>query len=560
MIRFIEAGRSLDKLCEGTLPSCIYRRPDEEPVRGQQQQRNRDVNDIPSPWLTGVMDKFFDGRMTPLIETNRGCPFRCSFCVQGTEFYNRVANFDLDRLRQEIDYVGRMIRERSPQMGALRIADANYGMYERDVEISGYIGEAQKKYGWPSYIDATTGKNRPERIIRSMEEVNGALVLYQAVQSLDDEVLRNIRRSNINLKAYEQMRTHVRGRGMRSASDLILGLPGESMQSHLEALHKLIDAGTDQAHCFQAMMLKGADMESTETRSRFKFETRFRVVSKNFGIYDGEKVFDIEEIVVATDTLPFQDYVQCRKHHLTFSVFWNDSWFSDVVGLAGQVGIKPSEWLSAALGAMEADTGQVRQMLEEFENETVCELFPSRQACTEFYAREENFRRLRCGEIGDNLMYKYRARASFFMWPEVCACAMDMTRRLLLERGAAQKVGHFGAFWRELHRYVEARHAAGGTVEEITAPVEVLLGYDIGRWLADGGRLETADEYRLAAPRKFVFRLSEEGERELIAALKVWSTRLTGLTKFVTRVRIASQVRQCRPAAQDAASSLSETA
>ena len=79
-------------------------------------------------------------------------------------------------------------------------------------------------------------------------------------------------------------------------------------------------------------------MESLETRDKFRFTTRFRVLPKNFGDYGGERVFDIEEIVVATDTLPFEDYVECRQHHLTFSVFWNDSWFSDVVAFAEQFG------------------------------------------------------------------------------------------------------------------------------------------------------------------------------------------------------------------------------
>ncbi len=44
----------------------------------------------------------------------------------------------------------------------------------------------------------------------------------------------------------------------------------------------------------------------------FQFDTRFRVLPKNFGVYGGEKVFDVEEIVVATDTLTFDDYTAGR--------------------------------------------------------------------------------------------------------------------------------------------------------------------------------------------------------------------------------------------------------
>ena len=54
--------------------------------------------------------------------------------------------------------LARRIRDLSPLMHILRLADSNYGMYERDAEISSYFGETQKLYGWPTYIDATTGK------------------------------------------------------------------------------------------------------------------------------------------------------------------------------------------------------------------------------------------------------------------------------------------------------------------------------------------------------------------------------------------------------------------
>ena len=102
------------------------------------------------------------------------------------------------------------------------------------------------------------------------------------MQSLDERVLKNINRSNIKLSAYETLMIHMRGRGLRSVSDLILGLPGESLKSHVKSLYQLIDAGTDGAHCFQAMVLKGSDLETVEMREKYDFLTRFRVLPKNY--------------------------------------------------------------------------------------------------------------------------------------------------------------------------------------------------------------------------------------------------------------------------------------
>ncbi len=89
--RFLAAGQSTRAMLEQPLPSCVQRHPDGEVVRGEVGRRNIKVNEIPSPWLTGVMDKFFDDKLSPIIETNRGCPFHCSYCVQGMSFYNQLA-------------------------------------------------------------------------------------------------------------------------------------------------------------------------------------------------------------------------------------------------------------------------------------------------------------------------------------------------------------------------------------------------------------------------------------------------------------------------------------
>lgn len=546
---FIDNGCSVDRLGQAGLQSATFRRDGKVTIDAT-KPRHKDVDTIPSPWLTGIQDEFFDGRLAPMIETNRGCPFTCTFCVQGTSFYTKVHNFPVDRMREEIHYIARLIKARSPHMGTLRIADSNYGMFERDVEISAYIGQMQRDYGWPTFIDATTGKNRPDRIIQSVEKVSGALVLYQAVQSLDEDVLRNVKRQTIKLDAYKALEVHMRGRGLRSTSDLILGLPGESLQSHLRGLHSLLNTNIHQMHNFQAMMLKGSEMETLGSREMFQFQTRFRVLPKNFGVYRGEKVFDVEEIIVATDTLPFEDYITARKWHLVSSVFWNDGWFEDVVRFTRAWGISNSEWWGAMLPALENGSPEVREFLDDFVRETKGELFETRDECIAFYSQEENFERLQRGDAGDNLMYRYRAIASFRVWDSICDAAMNATRALLESKGIASQITDFDEFWGDFHEYIRHKHASGVRVEEILATAEATLRYDFPAWLSDGNMTEP-NAFRLAVPEVFIFELDEEGQRELTKALKVWTTQMKGLSKLVTRIKIDWQVRQCRSAVKD---------
>ena len=542
---FRAAGHSHEVLGKTGVLSAVYRSAGEVIVNPT-RPRHREISEIPSAWLTGIQDEFFDGRLAPMIETNRGCPFTCTFCVQGTSFYTKVHNFSVERVKEEILYIAKRLKERSPKMGTLRIADSNYGMYERDVEISTYLGQMQRDYGWPTFIDATTGKNRPDRIIKSVEQVSGALVLYQAVQSLDEDVLRKIKRQTIKLDAYKQLEVHMRGRGLRSNSDLILGLPGESISTHLHALTTLLDSNIHQMHNFQAMVLKGSEMETVQVREMFGFQTRFRVLPRNFGVFDGRKVFDVEEIVVATDTLPFEDYITCRKWHLISSVFWNDGWFEPVVRFIRGFGIKNSEWWSSLLPAMERGGPRIREFLDSFVGETKGELFEDRDACVAFCAQPETFAKLERGEFGDNLMYRYRAIASFHLWDEVCSVAMSATRDLLEERGIAAEIDDFDEFWDEFTTFVRLSHAAGYTVEDILAPAEASLHYDFRAWLADDP-IGSPSLYRSPARRRFLFALSEDGRREMQDALAVWTTHIRGLCKLVTRLKVESQVRVCRP-------------
>jgi radical SAM superfamily enzyme YgiQ (UPF0313 family) len=546
---FLDSGMSIKALGSRAIPSAVYRNPEGQTVIDLTHPRHVEVDEIPSPWLTGIQDEFFDGKLAPMIETNRGCPFTCTFCVQGTSFYTKVHNFSVERTKEEILYIARKIKQASPEMGTLRIADSNYGMFERDVEISGYIGQVQRDYRWPTFIDATTGKNRPDRIIKSVEAVSGALVLYQAVQSLDEDVLRKVKRQTIKLEAYKALEVHMRGRGLRSNSDLILGLPGESLGSHLRGLHALLDSNINQMHNFQAMMLKGSEMETLKSRETFRFDTRFRVLPKNFGLYNDEKVFDIEEIIVATDTLPFDDYITARKWHLVSSVFWNDGWFEQVARFARAHGVKNSEWWSRMLPALENGSRAVRGFLDNFVAETKGELFHTPQECIEFYSQDDNFRKLEKGEIGDNLMYRYRAIASFYLWDEICRAAMSATRRLLVERGVSNVIENFEQFWDDFTTYMRLLHASGTDRGAILAPASAPLIYDFPAWLAQE-ELANPNVYRLAEPRLFEFRLAREGQEELDRALQVWTTHIKGLSKMVTRIKVDSQVRQCIPREQ----------
>ena len=77
-------------------------------VKNTKADRIKNLNIIPSPYLTGVfkplIDQNSDVEWLALWETNRGCPFSCTFCDWGSATASKVYRFDLERLFKELDW------------------------------------------------------------------------------------------------------------------------------------------------------------------------------------------------------------------------------------------------------------------------------------------------------------------------------------------------------------------------------------------------------------------------------------------------------------------------
>src|SRR5205085_5217891 len=91
LARLIENGMDAKKVKAGSeLPSVHWLRSDGPAALPHEVARLQDLTVIPSPYISGKLDEFFDGHLIPILQTNRGCPFSCTFCVEGLSYYNKV--------------------------------------------------------------------------------------------------------------------------------------------------------------------------------------------------------------------------------------------------------------------------------------------------------------------------------------------------------------------------------------------------------------------------------------------------------------------------------------
>ncbi|MFT7618364.1 MAG: radical SAM superfamily enzyme YgiQ (UPF0313 family) [Planctomycetota bacterium] len=412
MQRFVDVGGRIDGVLEQPPAGCVVINGKGEFEKGIPVKRIKDLDEIPSPYLAGYLDPFFETGYFPLIQIARGCPFTCQFCNSSVIENNRVYAHSVDNVKADLLYIAERVK---PEL-TLCTADDNFGMYKRDEEIADYIRHLQDTFEWPKYIRTTTGKNSAERIIRVMRKVRGALPMTAAVQSMNPEVLANIQRDNIKISDYEVIQQELLDQGMQSYGELILCLPGETKVSFMGAVKSFLDAGSQRVSAHQLMLLHGAPLANPETREKYGFETRFRVVARNIGNYTGEPVVEIEEMVVATPTLDYEDYIQCRIFHLLLTIFHYEGNYEEVFEYAKSQGLSVFDFVTALHENLDSAPAAFRKVIADFVKESEEELFLTADDCLTW--SNKNYDSLVDGTLGGNLLSKYSMFGRFYATTE----------------------------------------------------------------------------------------------------------------------------------------------
>ena len=408
-------------------------------VAAPETSKIKNLEELPSPYLSGRLDEFFDGKLTPIIQTNRGCPFTCTFCVEGTEFYSNVSFFSRDKIDKELIYIAKKMNEKRSEYkrNDLFIADSNFGMYPADLKTCHTLQHCRETYKWPDYINVATGKNAKKRVLEAAKIIDGALRLSGSVQSLDPEVLENIKRTNIDVGQLYELGLEAGKTGANTYSEVILGLPGDSKEGHLKTLKTVIDAGFNQIQPFQLMILPGTPMSAGSSKKSFELQTRFRVLPRCYGTYPflDETIIaaEIEEVCVGCARLSFLDYLECRKFHLTIAAFYNDSVFGSFLRLIKSLGLSIFDWLEK-INDSTLMSG-LSEVYDSFLDFTESELWDNKEDLRDFCSDKETISDFVDGKIGNNLIFVHRGKLLCYYLRQMSDVALDSLIDLLNSNG-----------------------------------------------------------------------------------------------------------------------------
>jgi hypothetical protein len=315
---FGEGEITFTKLLEGISKGNIedvkgiaYRDKNGNPVKNKSAEYSADL-DFPSPYTDGWFDKLIDEhteiRFNAILETSRGCPNRCAYCDWGL-LSSRTKLAPMEKILAEIQWMSKH------KIAFVWGADANFGMFDRDIAIAEALAYAKTQTGYPERMRMNYSKSNHEnvfKIIKIFKECNfdrlGATLSFQ---SLSPVVLKNIGRKNMSDEFFKTMMVAYNRNKMKTYSELIIGLPGETYGSFTKGIAKVFDLGQhfmfDAYNCY---LLPNSIMGQPDFIKKYGIKTtRLRII-RSHTESDEFAIPEYSNIITSTNTMNVDDWIR----------------------------------------------------------------------------------------------------------------------------------------------------------------------------------------------------------------------------------------------------------
>ena len=496
-----------------------------ELVMGEDLPRIKSLEELPSPYLTGLMDKFFDGVLTPFIHTTRGCPFTCTFCTEGAAYYNKVAQ--RVSLEDELRYIAERIGE-VPDLGC---TDANFGMFKQDIEKAEIIQSIQKEYDWPKRFSVSTGKNKKERVINVAKMLGQALNVAASLQSTDENILNNIKRANISLEALDVMRQETGESGGDTYTELILGLPGDSKKAHIKTLKDVIDADMGIIRMYQLILLPQTELNTPDTRNAYEMKTKHRLMPRSFGKYEilGKEfcAIESEEICIENNSLSFNDYVECRELDMTVEIIHNGGIFDELKGFCKWLEVSWFDFLMMFYAGRRSHSEGITKLYDTFREQTTEDIFDTRDELD--VAIEKNIDVFLDSEGSSNEMANAKVFAFFQLQDEIHEALFKQVKKILKNRESLDP--NLILYLNELEEYCRLKKV------DVTSDLELKMtcNFDFSA-IKEQAYAVDPRSFKLLEPSEVTICHSKEQKEMIKGYLHQYGTTLDGLGRILMRV------------------------
>lgn len=287
----------------------------EKPPQQFYSKKRLENLDIPSPFTTGVFDKIIEQNPNALwsmtFETNRGCPYACTFCDWGGVTYSKVKKFSIDRVREDLEWcIGKPI-------GYLFCADANFGIFkDRDVEIAKIIAAVAPQSKIDS-INVQYAKNSTDivfTIAKILGDLNKGVTV--SVQSMNDLTLEAIKRKNLDINNIQRLMTLSQEHDVSTYTEVILGLPLETLDSWKQGMADILEMGQHSSiDMWFTQLLENSELSTLAARQQYGIKS---IIAKDYtplyNSIDWRGVEEEIELVNETNTMSTKEMVEAYMY------------------------------------------------------------------------------------------------------------------------------------------------------------------------------------------------------------------------------------------------------
>lgn len=256
----------------------------------------KNLDEIPSIYLTGTIDDELYSKQQAFLETQRGCIYKCKYCTYHKSLPS-VSYYSLERVFSELDHL--IVKK---QIKSLRIFDAVFTSDIRHAKsIVGYLAKLKDKgIKLPWIFWELTPQNVDEEFIRLVaslkyrENINNSndvapsdkpqlysdmlkdytVVNGIGIQSFCEKSLKAVGRINLSKKKLDDFMGMVKKHNIALKIDLILGLPFETFDSYFEGLEFFLPYFRDTDHVLNIHLLQilpGSDLEKSCSEYGLKY-------------------------------------------------------------------------------------------------------------------------------------------------------------------------------------------------------------------------------------------------------------------------------------------------
>lgn len=289
-------------------------------------RNNKNIIPVPGPGSSGLLDKEIElcnrlniDKLHFVLETNRGCPYSCTFCISGLA--DKLRQFDIDRVNQEIEWAKNHITY-------LRFADENFGILPRDIDMARKCTDIIKQGHNDSSIkmknvDLAYAKNNKENIleiakIMDNHDIDRAGAGF-SLQTLDDNTLNIVKRDNIKTsQRLDWVNQEFVKKGLQIYTEIIIGLPGETKESFLQGLQKVMLMDPSVIRMYKLIRLRNNEMTLTDQEQ----SNDMKWVDFNFVPSKYDEETETQQLISSTKTMSREDMKYIRVVADMMQVFW----------------------------------------------------------------------------------------------------------------------------------------------------------------------------------------------------------------------------------------------